>query len=93
MLIIQNVLKLFHMCRELLSMGASTTSPKLYTESYSPLAYRLSTRQMALTLTTFPHRALALLFITIRYVRMAWAGLKADKPKVHGIADFITYIL
>ena len=29
-------------------------------------------------------------FIPIRYVRIAWTGLKANKPQVHGIDDFIT---
>ena len=36
-------------------------------------------------------RVLALPFIVIRYVRMAWAGLKADEPQIQGINDLITY--
>ena len=45
---------------------------------------------MAWTLANFP-AVLALPFIPIRYVRMAWAGLKADKLQVHGINDFTAY--
>ena len=58
-----------------------------YTESYSPLAYRLSTRQMAQIFCL----VLGSPFIPIRNVRMPWAGLKVDQPQVHGIDEFIAY--
>ena len=39
----------------------------------------------------FFRRVIALPFVPVRYVLMAWSSLKAEKPSVTGIQEFIDY--
>ena len=39
----------------------------------------------------FFRRVITLPFVPVRYVRMAWSGLKAEKPSVTRIEEFIDY--